>query len=306
MLRFERELPLADLKAELVLAHLSEIGTVRDTQPARAAAANVPELQQFQVLLTSDHPAAEILAAADVDGVESVEIEAGTKEFAAIEPEFHAAFAPAPAVQLVATVIQPQVEGAQQSQPQSAEQHDSSEAAESPATVAAAGETTAGRSKVVETVRVDIGRLDNLMNLAGELVVNKARFVQIVRQMTPAYKKSGVSGRMRASGDSMRRALQMMKTQAVSSDPAHAGQWNDQVRELESDIEALEEQSRLWEESRRSFGQFTEAIDQMSRVSDSLQRGVLETRMVPVGPLFNRFKPRRPGQHRGTGAREKK
>jgi two-component system chemotaxis sensor kinase CheA len=31
-------------------------------------------------------------------------------------------------------------------------------------------------------------------------------------------------------------------------------------------------------------------MDQMSRVSDSLQRGVLQTRMVPVAPLFNRFK----------------
>ncbi len=38
------------------------------------------------------------------------------------------------------------------------------------------------------------------------------------------------------------------------------------------------------------FAQFTEAMDQMNRVSDSLQRGVLQTRMVPVAPLFNRFK----------------
>ena len=34
----------------------------------------------------------------------------------------------------------------------------------------------------------------------------------------------------------------------------------------------------------------SEAIDQLTRISDSLQRGVLDTRMVPVGPLFNRFK----------------
>ena len=52
----------------------------------------------------------------------------------------------------------------------------------------------------------------------------------------------------------------------------------------------LEEQSRLWEESRRHFGQIIEAIDQLSRVSTGLQRGVLDTRMVPVAPLFNRFK----------------
>ena len=33
-----------------------------------------------------------------------------------------------------------------------------------------------------------------------------------------------------------------------------------------------------------------EAIDQLSRVSHGLQRGVLDTRMVPVGPMFNRFR----------------
>jgi len=42
--------------------------------------------------------------------------------------------------------------------------------------------------------------------------------------------------------------------------------------------------------NRRDFGRLDEAIDQLSRVSDSLQRGVLGTRMVPVSPLFNRFK----------------
>ena len=62
------------------------------------------------------------------------------------------------------------------------------------------------KSKVVETVRVDIERLDNLMNLAGELVVNKARFVQIARQMSPAFRKSSLSGRARAFSESMRRA----------------------------------------------------------------------------------------------------
>ena len=31
-------------------------------------------------------------------------------------------------------------------------------------------------------------------------------------------------------------------------------------------------------------------VDQLSRVSQSLQRGVLSTRMVPVGPLFSRFR----------------
>ena len=55
-------------------------------------------------------------------------------------------------------------------------------------------------------------------------------------------------------------------------------------------VELLDEQAHIWNNGRRCFTQISEAIDQLSRVSYNLQRGVLETRMVPVGPLFNRFK----------------
>ena len=37
------------------------------------------------------------------------------------------------------------------------------------------------KAKVAETIRVDSDRLDHLMNLAGELVITKARFVAIAR-----------------------------------------------------------------------------------------------------------------------------
>ena len=46
----------------------------------------------------------------------------------------------------------------------------------------------------------------------------------------------------------------------------------------------------MFNEGHRHFLQITEAVDQLTRVSKNLQRGVLNTRMVPVGPLLNRFK----------------
>ena len=52
----------------------------------------------------------------------------------------------------------------------------------------------------------------------------------------------------------------------------------------------MDEHSDSWERDRRYLEKFGEAIDQLSRVSHNLQRGVLDTRMVPVGPLFNRFR----------------
>lgn len=288
LVRFEPELALADLKAELVLARLAEIAVVRNTLPPGDEIAAGGELRQFQVLLSSSAAPADLRAAADVDGVEMIEVEEGATVFATPEvdvPAVDMTMATEPE-SLPAAVSQVTVLG--EAADDTVEEQIGGEALPSPA-VAAAGPQEA-RSKVAETVRVDIERLDNLMNLAGELVVNKARFVQITRQMSPAFKKSGLSGRARAFSESMRRALQFMKTRAGSGDNGQSGNWREQFHELESEIDALEEQAKVWEESRRCFGQITEAIDQMTRVSDSLQRGVLDTRMVPVAPLFNRFK----------------
>ncbi len=141
------------------------------------------------------------------------------------------------------------------------------------------------KSKVVETLRVDIDRLDNLMNLAGELVVNRARFVQVSSQLTPQLRKANVVNRLRDFRESVQQTIERL--QAL---PGIDSDWMTQVQALESGLELLQEQADVMENGRRCFGQISEAIDQLTRVSDKLQRGVLETRMVPVGPLFNRFK----------------
>jgi two-component system chemotaxis sensor kinase CheA len=296
VVRFEAELALADLKADLVLARLAEIGTIRETHPPRLQIGSTPELRELQVLFSTRHSPADLRSAADVDGVEFIEIEEGVAELPASAgnvPEPAATAGPTPSDLLSPAVRRqaPAVTSLPEFSPpaQSPLEHLSVEESAAPAALTAA-EHSEPRSRVGETVRVDIERLDNLMNLAGELVVNKARFVQITRQMAPAFKKSGLSGRARAFSDSMRRAVQLLKSRGGSGEGEGNGGWLDQFRELESEIDALDEQTRLWEESRRCFGQITEAIDQMTRVSDSLQRGVLETRMVPVAPLFNRFK----------------
>ena len=89
--------------------------------------------------------------------------------------------------------------------------------------------TTTTGQRPAETVRVDTDRLDQLMDLAGQLVINRAQFSQIGERL------KAVAG------------------------------CNDSVREL------------------------FEAIHQLDRVSDGIQKGVMDIRMVPVGPLFARF-----------------
>jgi two-component system chemotaxis sensor kinase CheA len=142
-------------------------------------------------------------------------------------------------------------------------------------------------------MRVDIDRLDLLMNLAGELVVNRAQFLQVVSELSPGLKSSGGFSRAREFIELLKQTINRL--QNPIDDNGHdnspcAQDWSANIRELEVGIELIEDQAAQWEKSRRSLSRLDEAIDQLSRVSDSLQRGVLGARMVPVGPLLARFK----------------
>ena len=136
---------------------------------------------------------------------------------------------------------------------------------------------------VVETMRVGVDRLDVLLNLVGELVVSRARFVQLVADMSPLFKKAAVGGRAGGTAHSLREAVESIVRSA-------SGPVDRAAAACESHLEKLEEQGRMWEEGHRRYAELVESVDHLTRVSDSLQRGVLSTRMVPVGPLLNRFK----------------
>jgi two-component system chemotaxis sensor kinase CheA len=134
-------------------------------------------------------------------------------------------------------------------------------------------------------MRVDISRLDNLMNLAGELVVNRARFLQISGQIDPALRKATMVNRIKDFSESIRRTIERMENgENLQRD------WASEVQELKEGLDLMAEQAEVWDNGRQCISQICETIDQLSRVSHSLQRGVLDTRMVPVAPLFNRFK----------------
>jgi two-component system chemotaxis sensor kinase CheA len=90
-------------------------------------------------------------------------------------------------------------------------------------------------AKPAETLRVDIERLDTLMNLAGQLVIGKARITQI-------------SDRLKKS-----------------------------VGEKD------------FVDARDGVGDLFEAIHLLDRISDGIQQGVMNMRMLPIGPLFSRF-----------------
>jgi two-component system chemotaxis sensor kinase CheA len=319
VVRFVAGLQLADLKAQLIVTRLAGLGEVKATEPDLDQHSESDELTEFKIWIDAQVEPERLRAAADVDGVATIEVEGSgslpathaiTAEVPEELPEEESEDAPeeqqslpdsvteelAPTesseVAPVATeagVADEQPVPPLASAPQAA-QEQASEPGDTSASRAIVEKNTSGEmrpaskeksAKVAETMRVDIERLDKLMNLAGELVVNRARFVQISDEISPALRKATMLNRVRDFGDNLRQTINSLES---------SGEWSAQVQQLRNGLELLHEQTEILNNGRLCFNQINEAVDQLSRVSFNLQRGVLDTRMMPVSPLFNRFK----------------
>ncbi|MCY2985963.1 MAG: chemotaxis protein CheA [Planctomycetota bacterium] len=283
----DRSIDLPELKAELIIARLSDLAIISRTSPDIDNLASLAELRTLQVWLETTRSDSDVRSAADVVGVDLVEIDNIDVE-PMVEPMSSAVHATREAIEPRGSSEGPIHVG---DEPTTFSENATVDEAPSGATASvsqsiAVPETPDPQSKVVETLRVDIQRLDRLMNLAGELVVNRARFVQLASQMADTFKKSGLISQVRDLCELLREP----STTGPQSDDMETRATDERYSEIRSTVVALEEQLHTLERGRRSFIQLNEAIDQFSRVSDGLQRGVLDTRMVPVGPLFNRFK----------------
>ncbi|MGQ9562583.1 MAG: Hpt domain-containing protein [Thermogutta sp.] len=159
------------------------------------------------------------------------------------------------------------------------------------------GEGTAAReksrtspevAKAVETLRVDIERLDQLMNLAGQLVITRARLTELTDKLKLHFHDNRASQLLRGIRDMFAR----MTTSSAA--PLSSGKStrleNILVDRLEKEFESLAQELEALSEVRATVNYLTEAVHQLERVTDGIQRGVMDTRMVPIGPLFNRFK----------------
>lgn len=250
---FRPSLPMVEMKAELLLARLSAIATITSCKPPREQALQMPGLRELVVTFSSGVSEGAIREAADIDGVESVRIGE-----AADEPTASETVADHHVGQAEATATMP------------------SPLSEVSDPAASAVSNSAG--SLAGTIRVDVDRLDVLLNLTGELVVNRARLAQLANEIAPAFRKSHLTG-----GSAVHTLRSLLEGDTTS-------QHRPQLLQLADDLAVLEQQLQSWGEARSRFSELVEAVDHLTRVSASLQRGVLETRMVPVGPLFGRFK----------------
>jgi two-component system chemotaxis sensor kinase CheA len=258
-------LPLVELKAELVLARLAAVGQVLASSPPRERLAETVDLTRIVVVIDTVAEPGALEAAASADGVDRVTV---LLESAAVES---ATPQPISGDRSGGTVVD--VAPHTPEAPPAAGRPDAD----------TARRDAAAATPPSETLRIDVDRLDVLLNLAGELLVNRARIAELLAAMGPLFRKSGHAGRSALVAESLRGIIQELDG-ADGVDPAAAS------AELADAVELLRQQTDTWNAGRRTFSDLLAAVDQLTRVTKSLQHGVLSTRMVPVGPLFSRFR----------------
>jgi two-component system chemotaxis sensor kinase CheA len=274
--QFQPKLPMAGLKARLIYDKLTRLGEVCHFDPPvedleDEDLEDIKELDRASFGVITETPPEVIGQRLKIGGVEAV----------AVEP-LSAAEAPS------APTGSPT--GAQES---SSTTGGDRPKAEPPPGKAAPGNRGAadGGTRPAETLRVDIERLDQLMNLSGQLVINKARFSQIgdsLKSLESGKQSMQVLNRIcqslekMAAGDAVRGQHQDLQSELESL--------RNQARRMQADLEIVRRDVDALGSVRTSVNDLFETIHQLNRVSDNIQQTVMDTRMLPIGPLFARFK----------------
>ena len=290
---FQPNLPLADMKARLVINRLSTRARILSTDPPVERLDEIDPLTRFTVYLTADANADELRSLADVEGVTEIQIEpfrpdGSDKPVAKVADERQAK--PESKTPLTAEPRSVTIEAPQPPAPAEATIITNGSGGE-PSLAKPSG--TPAKVKVVETIRVESDRLDYLMNLAGELVITKARFVAIARGLDELFRGSNartLTSDTRERLESLTRGLEGLTEIKSDSAGGLLDRWSVHVRQLRDNFRAIQDELDLIREAREQLKSLSETIHSLGRISDGLQKGVLDTRMVPIGPLFERFR----------------
>jgi two-component system chemotaxis sensor kinase CheA len=295
---FEANLPLPDMKARLVLNRLATRGRVIESHPPADQLEVVESLHEFTVWLAADCAPEELRALADVDGVARIRIEPAASEHPAsvpqvskLVPEPEPRPAPSPSRSVKETEFAPLSPALIPEPVALSVSEPVSQPPSEPAPPKAGGEPR--KAKVAETIRVESDRLDYLMNLAGELVINKARFVDIAKGLDELFRGSNAQALATDTEErleSLTRGMDGIAGLKSGVSDGSIDRWAGHVRRLRDNFSEIQDELSRLRAGREQLKALAEAIHSLGRVTDGLQKGVLDTRMVPIGPLFERFR----------------
>ncbi len=267
----EPGLQLAELKAQVIFDRLGTLGELFFREPTEAQLESASDLQRLVFALTTDASEKLIRREIDLEGVQAIEL----------EHVVHACVE----LPVIPTITKPEVvESA--ADPASFE-HDEADLKSGNRNKA---DATAGKDKPAETIRVDIERLDQLMNLAGQLVINKARFAQLGDQLKGLSTRKQSIYSLANVGTLLENILSEADQAKGAAESPFAKIVRRHVEQIRGDLEIVRTDLDLLCQARMMVNGVSEAVHQLDRIADGIQKSVMDTRMVPIGPLFGRFK----------------
>ncbi len=258
---FQPDLPTAALKAQLIYEKLVKLGRVDDCQPPPERLDAIDRLDCLRFQVTTDQSVEAVASRVRIGGVLRVSVEplAARPASPATTDAKPEAPAPSPAPE-----------------------------AQRPAPEAGQRAATPGQ-RPKETVRVDTDRLDQLMDLAGQLVISKAQFSQIGGRLKAVVDCNHAARAI----DKFSEELEKLTSGTLRIDGQHhtaeLESVRGQIRRIRDIMDPVLRDVRTLSRARDAVRELFEAIHQLDRVSDGIQKGIMDIRMVPIGPLFARF-----------------
>lgn len=121
-----------------------------------------------------------------------------------------------------------------------------------------------------DTLRVETFRLDGLLNATGELVITKARTVQLCETLVLGLQQTDLSLLTRITEEYFKK--RETEGQKTEEEKARVSGWFEQFRTIQDTALSLRD-----------------ATMTLHRQAGMVQTGAMQLRMVPIGPLFQRF-----------------
>ncbi len=140
-----------------------------------------------------------------------------------------------------------------------------------------------------ETLRVKLDLLNNLMNLAGELVLSRNQIMQQFNQplKTLDGQNQGLGLVEKLMEDFQNQIMQSVTQAFPSAEPEKIQNLQGNISNHCSQIKSVYSQASSKKLS--DFTSINSLIQQFSRITSDLQEGIMQSRMQPIGLLFNKF-----------------
>ncbi len=153
------------------------------------------------------------------------------------------------------------------------------------------GPSDGGRQGEGSIIRVDVERLDDLLNLSGELVINRARIFNITNSLRAAFDRKDLAFDLDdalCSLEGMQAELRGCGQQPGTARPG-LEKLSLGIGRLAADMRKADELLKALLAGRQAVAQLRDAAQQLNLLSTRVQDGVMRARMLPVGQVFRKF-----------------